>query len=120
VVRLSDDDRERLIDLLTRHAAAGRLSVDELERRVETVATATTDEQAAAAFSDLPVRAQTPTGPPDPPERTKARGRGHAEADAPHASWHPSAERFRDPRTGRIMRVWLDSSGGRHYVPDAP
>jgi len=31
----------------------------------------------------------------------------------------PTAERFRDPSSGVIMRVWLDPSGeSRHYVPD--
>ena len=29
-----------------------------------------------------------------------------------------TGERFRDPRTNRVMRVWEDSSGGRHYVAE--
>jgi len=29
-------------------------------------------------------------------------------------------QRFRDPRTKRVMRVWVDADGGRHYVPDQP
>ena len=35
MVRLSDADRERIADVLARHAAAGRLTVEELEDRVE-------------------------------------------------------------------------------------
>ena len=26
---------------------------------------------------------------------------------------------FNDPSTNRVMRVWLDESGERHYVPEA-
>jgi hypothetical protein len=26
---------------------------------------------------------------------------------------------FNDPSTHRIMRVWLDAAGERHYVPDS-
>ena len=34
-LRASDDDRERVIDELRRHAGEGRLSVEELEERIE-------------------------------------------------------------------------------------
>jgi Domain of unknown function (DUF1707) len=50
LLRLDDGDRERL----SQHAAAGRLDVAELERRVEAVATGETREQAAAVLADLP------------------------------------------------------------------
>jgi hypothetical protein len=42
----------------------------------------------------------------------------HGEASTAHPEWSSTDERFRDPSTGRLMRVWLDSSGARHYVPD--
>jgi hypothetical protein len=29
-------------------------------------------------------------------------------------------ERFRDPRTGRVMRVWIDPGGARRYVAEEP
>jgi len=45
-------------------------------------------------------------------------GRGHGDAEAPHAGWRPTNERFRDPKTNRVMRVWEDAGGSRHYVPD--
>jgi len=45
-------------------------------------------------------------------------GRGHGDADAPQAGWRPTNERFRDPSTNRVMRVWEDAGGARHYVPD--
>ncbi len=44
--------------------------------------------------------------------------RRHGEAPSPEAGWTPTDEVFRDPGTNRTMRVWLDASGERHYVPD--
>jgi hypothetical protein len=44
--------------------------------------------------------------------------RRHGEADHPRLGWVPTDEVFRDPGTQRVMRVWADRSGGRHYVPD--
>jgi hypothetical protein len=109
---LGDSDRERLFERLSRHAAAGRLDVAELERRVEAVATAQTREEAAAVLADLPPL------PGDPPPAPARRRRGHGQADAPQADWRPTSERFRDPRTNRVMRVWEDAGGQRHYVVD--
>ncbi|MGZ4155194.1 MAG: hypothetical protein ACXVQ0_12005 [Actinomycetota bacterium] len=44
--------------------------------------------------------------------------RRHGEASAPSEDWKRTDEVFRDPSTGRLMRVWLDAAGERHYVPD--
>jgi Domain of unknown function (DUF1707) len=111
-VRLDDSDRERLFERLSEHAAAGRLDLAELERRVEAVAAAETREQAAAVLADLPAL------PGDPlPAHARSR-RGHGQADAPQADWRPTNERFRDPRSNRVMRVWEDAGGQRHYVVD--
>ena len=114
-MRLGDADREQLFDRLSRHAAEGRLDVAELERRVAAVAAADTREEAAAVLSDLPPLAADPL--PGTAGRPR-RGRGHADAGAPAADWRPTPERFRDPRTNRVMRVWEDAAGVRHYVPD--
>ncbi|HET8977181.1 MAG TPA: DUF1707 domain-containing protein [Solirubrobacteraceae bacterium] len=114
-MRLGDADREELYERLSRHAAAGRLSVPELERRVGIVAAATTREEAAAALVDLP---PLPAAPSPGSGARPRRGRGHGDAAAPAADWRPTAERFRDPRTGNVMRVWEDPAGGRHYVVD--
>jgi Domain of unknown function (DUF1707) len=116
-VRLGDAEREQLYDRLSRHAAAGRLDIPELERRVALVAAAQTREEAAAALADLPPLPADP-GTGAPPQVRPRWGRGHGDADAPQADWRPTAERFRDPRTNRIMRVWEDAAGGRHYVAD--
>ena len=42
----------------------------------------------------------------------------HGESANAHASWSPTDERFRDPSTGRLMRVWVEADGTRHYVPE--
>jgi hypothetical protein len=45
--------------------------------------------------------------------------RGHAHADKPAASWIPTDERFRDPTSRAVMRVWIDPADqSRHYIPE--
>jgi hypothetical protein len=114
-VRLSDADRDRLLERLSHHAAAGTLDAAEHERRTELVLRAATRESALDALSDLP-----PLSERDSPPVPRSRGRGHGEADLPEADWWPTSERFRDPRSGLVMRVWEDAAGGRHYVAEPP
>ena len=109
-MRLSDADRERLFEDLKVHAAEGRIGIEELERRVAAILEAQTREQAAALMADLPPLPASASRP--------GRARGHGEADLPAPDWEATAERFRDPRSGRVMRVWVDSAGGRHYVAE--
>lgn len=45
--------------------------------------------------------------------------RRHREAERPGADWRRTDEVFNDPSTNRVMRVWLDGAGERHYVPEA-
>jgi hypothetical protein len=111
-MRLGDPDRELFYEQLKRHAAADRLTIEELERRVGAIAMAQTREQASAVLADLPPL------PAEPPPRRAWGRRGHGDADAPAADWQPTTERFRDPRTNAVMRVWEDASGGRHYIAD--
>ena len=54
-LRASDDDRDRLVDQLQRHAVAGRLSMDEYAERVDRVLVARTRGELAAVVHDLPV-----------------------------------------------------------------
>ena len=113
---LGDADRERLVALLREHYAAGRLDLDDLRHRVGVVLAAAYAEEAAVALADLP-----PAGVPDTPGAGRAGGsRGrHAQTRKPEPGWVPTAERFRDPSSGVIMRVWIDPSDeSRHYVPD--
>ncbi|MGZ4273106.1 MAG: DUF1707 SHOCT-like domain-containing protein [Solirubrobacteraceae bacterium] len=111
-MRLSDVERDQLIDTLSRHAAEGRLEVADLERRVATVLAAQSREEAVTALADLPPLAA------ESPRRARPTRRGHGDADSPAADWVPTNERFRDPRSARIMRVWVDSAGARHYVAE--
>ena len=111
----SDADRERLVALLREHYAVGLLGLDELDRRVGVVLSAQYLDEAAAAVADLPATAGTGTATP----RRARRRRGHAHADQPAAGWIPTNERFRDPSTSTVMRVWVDPSDqSRHYVPE--
>ena len=113
---LGDADRERLLALLREHYAAGRLDLDDLRHRVGVVLAAVNTEQAAVALADL-----SPAGFPDTPSTGRRRGsRGrHAQTSEPVPGWVRTAERFRDPSSGVIMRVWIDPSDeSRHYVPD--
>jgi Domain of unknown function (DUF1707) len=110
---LGDADREPLYEALKRHAAEGRLDVAELERRVAIVAEAQTREAAAQAMVGLP-----PLTAPAPAESRPRWGRGHGEAEKPEPDWQPTSERFRDPRTRNVLRVWVDATGARHYVAE--
>ncbi len=45
--------------------------------------------------------------------------RGHGHADQPAAGWIPTDERFRDPTSRAVMRVWIDPADqSRHYIPE--
>ena len=107
--RLGDEERASLVAALRRHVSEGRLTLEEFEERVGLVFAASTRSDADEAFVDLPLLAAEPTSP--------SRGR-HGETDEPAPHWRPTDEVFRDPTTGRVMRVWLDPlDGSRHYVP---
>jgi hypothetical protein len=111
----ADADRERLVALLREHYAVGLFGLDELDRRVGMVLSAQYLDEAAAAVADLPRVAASGTAAP----RRARKRRGHAHADRPAAGWIPTDERFRDPTTRAVMRVWIDPADqSRHYVPE--
>lgn len=112
---LSDADREPFYETLKRHAAEGRLDIAELERRVAIVAHAESREAAAEALAGL---GPEPRSVPAPEFRRPRWGRGHGEAEQPQPDWQPTSERFRDPRTQAVLRVWVDPGGARHYVAE--
>jgi hypothetical protein len=113
-VRLTDADREQLFARLSDHAARDHIDYAEHERRVAILAEAQTWDEANAAFDNLP---RIATGG-DPEPRQAPWFGGHADSGLPGPGWKPTGERFRDPRTRKVMRVWEDGSGQRHYVPD--
>ena len=116
----SEADRERLVALLREHYAVGLFGLDELDRRVGVVLSAQFLDEAAAAVADLPGTAGTGTaGTGTAKPRRARRRRGHGHADQPAAGWVPTNERFRDPSTSTVMRVWVDPADqSRHYVPE--
>jgi hypothetical protein len=130
----AEADRERLVALLREHYAVGLFGLDELDRRVGVVLSAQYLDEAAAAVADLP-GAPAPgalggraasgsaaggSAASAPTARPARRRRGHAHADQPAAGWIPTNERFRDPSTRTIMRVWVDPTDhSRHYVPES-
>lgn len=65
-LRVSDQERERTAQLLRDHFAAGRLSQDELNDRVQEAYSARTQQQLAALLSDLPML-------PAPPQEARAQ-----------------------------------------------
>jgi Domain of unknown function (DUF1707) len=115
----SEADRERLVALLREHYAVGLFGLDELDRRVGLVLSAQFLDEAAAAVADLPGTGTGATGTGTAKPRRPRRRRGHAHSDQPAAGWVPTNERFRDPSTSTIMRVWVDPADqSRHYVPE--
>jgi hypothetical protein len=106
----TDEELGQLAEALRRHVADGRLSLDQFDERVAQLYRAETRADARAVLDGLPLLGTQPTGP-------AARGaRRHGEADRIEPHWIATAEVFRDPSTGRVMRVWIDpTDGSRHY-----
>ena len=124
---LGDADRDRLVAVLREHYAAGRMDTEELRRRVGIVLAAGLRRRSGAG----PGRPAAAGHVRRPGLRYSGQHRGgllrprpvplakrHAQVDQPQPGWVPTAERFRDPSSGTIMRVWTDpADGSRHYVP---
>ena len=97
---------DELAALVGRHYAAGRFDGEELERRLDLALAGSHD-----ALDGLPPL-------PAPPARRRW-GRRHGESGAAQPTWVPTKERFVDPTTQRVMRVWVDPADhARHYVAD--
>ena len=111
-----DADRERFIALLREQFAQGRIDEAELDRRVGVALAAEFVDEAAGTVADLPELVA-----PGPAGRSPRR-HGHGQASRPEPGWVPTSERFRDPTSGVVMRVWLDPAAqpgaDRRYVPD--
>ncbi len=111
-----DADRERLLALLREHYALGNLDDGEFDRRTELVLAASYTDEAAAALGGLPLLSGQGSG--TRPARSRRR---HAQAERPGPGWVPTSERFRDPASRQIVRVWVDpADDSRHYVPEPP
>jgi hypothetical protein len=70
-IRVADADRERVVELLRDHAAAGRLEPDELEDRIERAYAARYGSDLTAVLAELPP-APAPRSRPTRPRATAA------------------------------------------------
>src|ERR1700722_2222319 len=111
-LRIGDAERDAVATDLGEHYAAGRLTLDELNERLDAVFSAKTLGQLSRIMADLP-------GPGRVAWRTARHGTG------PHAGWAPAA--FPYAHLGMAGRPWpaagLPDAGHRarearaHYTP---
>ena len=105
--------RDRDAATLGRHYVAGHLEAADLDARLD----------ALYADADADALAGLPALEPTTPAPVRAR-RGwwrsrHGEVDVAQPGWLPTTERFLDPTTDRVMRVWVDpATRARCYVAD--
>ena len=101
---LGEADRELLYEALKRHAAEGRTRPPSSSGGVAIVAEAQTREAAAEAMAGLPPLASAGARA----SAGRAGGAATVRPRSPQPDWQPTSERFRDPRTRAVMRVWVD------------
>ena len=100
---------------LGRHYVAGHLEAGELDERLGRLYAA--PESAVALLEDLP--GLEPAVPASVASRKGWWRRRHGESEGARPGWLPTSERFLDPTTDRLMRVWLDpETRTRNYVPE--
>ena len=74
-MRVSDSERQRTVEELRRHCAAGRLDVDEFSIRVEKAMGSSTLEDLDGLLADLPmIRIADPVGLPQRPSQVYPHG----------------------------------------------
>lgn len=83
LLRSSDGERDQAVAMLSDHYAQGRLSLDELDRRVDQALAAATRAELRETLADLPVTRSTPPRPPS----TRAR----RQPDPRWSSWGVTA-----------------------------
>jgi hypothetical protein len=101
-MRASDADRERTVEALRAHAAAGRLEPAELEERVEAALGARTDEELDRLTADLPA-----AGGRAKPRRELVPVRHRRALAGPLAV------------TALLLTIWL-ATGAGHFWPMWP
>jgi hypothetical protein len=109
-------DHDQLAAELGRHYVAGHIEAGELDERLGGLYAAQ-DPAGSEALAGLP--ALEPAAPAPVRSRKGWWRPRHGESDGPRPDWVPTAERFLDPTTDRLMRVWLDpGTRTRHYVAE--
>jgi hypothetical protein len=110
---VSDREREEWVAALRRHLSDGRLDLEQFDGRLVLLYAAETRAAARAALDGLPLLAA--------PARGRRNRRRHGETDGVQPHWVATEELFRDPTSGRVMRVWIDPTDGtRHYAQIEP
>lgn len=100
---------------LGRHYVAGHLDAAELDARLGRLFAE--PGSAGDLLADLP--SLEPAAAAAVRTRSSWWRRRHGESGGAQPDWLPTSERFLDPSTDRLMRVWLDpATRTRHYVPE--
>jgi 3'-phosphoadenosine 5'-phosphosulfate (PAPS) 3'-phosphatase len=111
---VTDQEQNKLLEALHRHLDAGRLDLEQFDARAARLYCAKSRAEARATLDGLPLL----EAPASRARRTRRR-RGEGEPVQPH--WVATDEVFRDPTSGRVMRVWVDPvDGTRHYAENGP
>ena len=110
---VTEQEQERWSRRCAATSPRARLELDEFDARVARLYGAGTRSEARAVLDGLPLLAAAA-----PPSRRRQWGRRHGETDRVQPHWVATDEVFRDPTSGRVMRVWVDPTDGtRHYAP---
>jgi hypothetical protein len=107
-LRAADADRERVVELLREHCAAGRLTTDELAERIDQAFAARTLGELEAPLRELPA---APTPPPPARDSAGTRRRAWPPELAPLASLLPLALLF--------IVIWA-ATGAGYFWPIWP
>lgn len=95
-LRIGDAERQRMTDLLQQHLAAGRLDMQEFERRVEHATSAVYEQDLDGLLDDLPRIDED--GEPVPSRARRRPGRVDDRPDWDPSTWaSPSGGRWRGP-----------------------
>ena len=99
-MRISDAERQRAVDELRRHCAAGRVDIDEYAERIEKVMGSSTLEELDGVLGDLPMLRI------DDPTSSAGAGRiGWLGARALESGSEPRARRRPGPVLGMLVAV---------------
>lgn len=111
---VSEHEQDQYIEALHRHLAAGRLDLSQFDVRAARMYAAGTRAGARAALDGLPMLDATASS-------TRPSRRRRAEGEPVRPQWVATDEVFRDPSSGRVIRVWVDPiDGTRHYAQSLP
>lgn len=106
-LRASDADRERVIEALRRHTAAGRLDHEELEERLTGTLEAKTVDELAALTADLPALTEQDPHPTRPDEAVRRELKAQLAQKAGGAA----------AISLLCVVIWLASGASGHFWP---